>query len=72
MGPLTGELIAGIVPSPLARGRVKRLDVSAARQIAGVAAILTHHDLGRRNLFGPVVKDELLLVEDESAFLGQP
>jgi len=72
MPPLAGELLAGIVPFPLAHGKLKRLDLSAARALPGVAAILTADDVPGHNLFGPAVKDELLLVEDEAVFLGQP
>jgi xanthine dehydrogenase large subunit len=67
-----GELLAGIVPSPVAHGRLRKLDLSAASSIPGVVAILTHADVPGHNLFGPAVKDELLLVEDEAVFLGQP
>src|SRR5438105_4959509 len=70
--PLVGELVAGIIPSPVAHGRVKRLDLSAAMKVPGVIAIMTHRDIAGHNLFGPSVKDELLLVEDEAVFLGQP
>ncbi|HUB24335.1 MAG TPA: molybdopterin cofactor-binding domain-containing protein, partial [Tepidisphaeraceae bacterium] len=70
--PLAGELVAGIVPSPVAHGRVKSLDISAALRVPGVAAVLTHRDLPGHNIFGAAVKDELLLVEDEAVFLGQP
>jgi xanthine dehydrogenase large subunit len=72
VAPLVGELLAGIVPSPVAHGRVKRLDVSPARNLPGVAAVLTHRDIPGHNESGPVIKDELLLVEDEATFLGQP
>src|SRR5688500_18265804 len=70
--PLAGELLAGIIPSPVARGRVRRLDLSAVKAVPGVVAVLTHADVPGHNLFGPAVKDELLLVEDECVFLGQP
>src|SRR5688572_19963001 len=70
--PLAGELVAGIVPSPVAHGRLKRLDISAALKVPGVVAILTHKDVTGHNLFGPAIKDELLLVEEEAVFLGQP
>jgi xanthine dehydrogenase large subunit len=72
VAPLAGELVAGIIPSPLAHGRLSRLDLSAARAIPGVVAILTHSDVPGHNLFGPAVKDERLLVEGEAVFLGQP
>ena len=72
--PLAGELLAGIVPSPLAHGKLKRLDLAAARKIPGVVAILTAADINGHNRFGPVFKDEDLIVEldDEAVFLGQP
>ncbi|HMO25031.1 MAG TPA: xanthine dehydrogenase molybdopterin binding subunit, partial [Tepidisphaeraceae bacterium] len=35
-------------------------------------AILTASDIPGHNLFGPVVKDELLIAEDEVVFVGQP
>jgi xanthine dehydrogenase large subunit len=70
--PAAGELLAGIVPSPFAHGRLKHLDVAAARQVPGVAAVLTARDIPGQNEFGPAVHDELLMVEDEAQFLGQP
>jgi xanthine dehydrogenase large subunit len=72
VAPLAGELLAGIVPCPVAHGRLKRLDVSAALVIPGVKAVLTHRDIPGHNQFGATVKDEMLLVEDEASFLGQP
>ena len=72
VAPLAGELLAGIVPAPVAHGKLKRLDASAAARIPGVAAILTARDVPGHNQFGPVFKDEMLLVEDEITFLGQP
>ena len=72
MPPLAGELLAGIVPFPLAHGKLKALDLSDALAVPGVAAILTATDIPGHNLFGPAVKDELLIVEDEAVFLGQP
>src|SRR6478672_2523308 len=70
--PLAGELLAGIVPSPVAHGRVRRLDLSAALRVPGIVAVITHRDVPGHNRFGPAVKDELLLVEEEAVFLGQP
>src|SRR4051812_14797019 len=70
--PLPGELLAGIIPSTVARGRVRKLDLTAIARVPGVLAVLTHADIPGHNLFGPSVKDELLLVEDECVFLGQP
>src|SRR5688572_18124195 len=70
--PLAGELLAGIVPSPVAHGRIKKLDLSASANVPGVIAVLTARDIPGHNLCGPVVKDEYLIVENEAVFLGQP
>ncbi len=70
--PLAGELLAGIVPSPVAHGRVRKLDLSAAAAVPGVLAVLTHRDVPGHNLCGATVKDEYLLVEDDAVFVGHP
>ncbi|MGD0463404.1 MAG: xanthine dehydrogenase molybdopterin binding subunit [Tepidisphaeraceae bacterium] len=72
VAPLSGELLAGIVPCPVAHGRLAHLNVAPALLVPGVKAVLTHHDIPGHNRFGPVIKDELLLVEDEASFIGQP
>jgi xanthine dehydrogenase large subunit len=46
--------------------------VAAALAVPGVAAVITARDLRGHNRFGPVVKDEDLIVQDEAVFLGQP
>src|SRR5512139_2358377 len=40
-------LIAKVLHSPVAHARIKRIDASKARELPGVAAVLTHHDLPR-------------------------
>jgi xanthine dehydrogenase large subunit len=72
MPPLSGELLAGVVPSPVAHGKITHLDISAALKVPGVAAIMTHSDIPGHNLFGPVFKDELLIAESETMFIGHP
>jgi xanthine dehydrogenase large subunit len=72
VAPLAGELLAGIVPCPVAHGRLKRLDVSPALLVPGIKTVLTHRDIPGHNQFGAAVKDEILLVADEASFLGQP
>ncbi|MEO0963831.1 MAG: xanthine dehydrogenase molybdopterin binding subunit [Planctomycetota bacterium] len=70
--PLPGELVAGIVPSPHAHGRLIRIDVAAALRVPGVHAALTADDVPGHNHFGPVIANEALLIEDKAVFLGQP
>jgi xanthine dehydrogenase large subunit len=72
LAPLDGELLAGIVPSPFAHGRLRKVDKSAALAVPDVMAVLTHRDIPGHNFFGASARDERLLVEDEAVFLGQP
>jgi len=71
MPPQRGELIVEIFWSPVAHGRIRSLDLDKARQVAGVVGVFTHRDLAH-NIFGPIIKDELLLAEDVVTFIGQP
>ena len=44
---LRGMLIAKILHSPVAHARIKRIDASKARELPGVAAVLTYQDIPR-------------------------
>ena len=44
---LRGMLIAKILHSPVAHARIKHIDASKARELPGVAAVLTYHDIPR-------------------------
>jgi xanthine dehydrogenase large subunit len=66
------ELLVDFLGSPVAHGVIESLDIEAARQVEGVVALFTAKDIPGHNTFGPVVKDEQLIVEDEAVFLGQP
>jgi xanthine dehydrogenase large subunit len=65
------ELLVDFFWSPVAHGRIHSLDTTAACNVAGVVGLYTYHDLAH-NLFGPILKDEILLAEDETTFIGQP
>jgi xanthine dehydrogenase large subunit len=71
MAPLRGELIVDFVWSPVAHGRIRSIELDAARSVAGVAGLFTYRDL-HHNLFGPIIQDELLLAEDVVSFIGHP
>ena len=45
--PLPGMLIGKILPSPHAHARIRRIDASKARALAGVHAVLTYKDVPR-------------------------
>ena len=64
-------LVGRVVYSPHAHARIKLLDLSEARKIPGVHAVLCHKDIPGHNQMGPVVKDELCLAVDTVTFIGQ-
>jgi len=70
--PVRGELLVDFYYAPVSHARIKSLDLSAAREIKGVAALFTYKDLDSDNLFGPIVRDECLLVEELIEFMGHP
>jgi xanthine dehydrogenase large subunit len=70
--PLRGELWVELVWSPIARGRVRSIDLTDAARIEGVVVLLTARDIPGTNVFGPILEDEILLAEDEVHFIGHP
>ncbi len=80
---LPGMLHAAFVRSPLAHGRVLSVDVSAARALPGVAAVLTGADLEAATIPGPdpllammggggPMPEYSLLATDRVRFVGDP
>lgn len=67
-----GMLYAAVFSSPVARGRILKLDVSAACAAQAVAAVLTAEDIPGENQIGPLIQDEELLAGKEVHFIGQP
>ena len=70
--PMRGEVLVDFLGSPVAHGRVKSIDLTAAETIPGVLALLTAKDVPGHNIFGPILKDEHLLVDDLATFVGDP
>jgi xanthine dehydrogenase large subunit len=71
VAPLRGELIVDFVWSPVAHGRIRGIELDAARGLPGIVGLFTYRDL-HHNLFGPIIQDELLLAEDVVSFIGHP
>ena len=77
---LPGMLHAAVLRSPHAHAKIRSIDVSAARALAGVAAVFTHADLGAAGkeipLLQPnpllVARTQLLLAHDEVRYVGEP
>jgi CO/xanthine dehydrogenase Mo-binding subunit len=67
---LTGMLAAKFLYAGVAHARITKLDVSAARAIPGVMAVLTDHDVPDVR-FGPFVQDRTLFARDVVRFEGE-
>ncbi|MFQ5558947.1 MAG: xanthine dehydrogenase family protein molybdopterin-binding subunit, partial [Acidimicrobiales bacterium] len=67
---LTGMLAAGLRHAEVAHARITRLDVSAARALPGVMAVLTAADVPDVR-FGPEVADRTLFAGDVVRFEGE-
>ncbi|MFH2003951.1 MAG: xanthine dehydrogenase molybdopterin binding subunit [Bacteroidota bacterium] len=64
-------LIGKVVYSPHAHARIKSFNLSEAKKVPGVHAVLCYKDIPGHNQMGPVVKDEPVLAENEVTFVGQ-
>jgi xanthine dehydrogenase large subunit len=70
---LEGTLHAALGLSPVAHGRLVRIDVERLRAEPGVEAVFTAVDLPGVNDCAPIVKgDDPILAEGEVHYLGQP
>ncbi len=67
-----GTLVAWIVCSPIARGRITKFDASAAEAAPGVVAVLRADAIPGHGHIGPIVHDEPLLAEERLHYVGQP
>ncbi len=66
-----GMLHARVLRAAHPHARLLRLDVSAAEQAPGVAAVLTARDVPGRNRFGVIRKDQPVFAEDRVRYLGE-
>ena len=66
-----GTLHGAFALAQTAHGRLKSLDVDAARAFPGVVAVLTAADIPVRNNAGPAAEDDPVLVRDLVSFHGQ-
>ena len=67
-----GTLHAALGLSPVAHGRIVKLDVDRLRAMPGVVAVLTAADIPGMNDCGPIVHDDPVLAHGELRHLGQP
>ncbi len=70
--PVSEQLLVGrVVYSPHAHARIVSFDLSEAKKVPGVHAVLCYRDIPGHNQMGPVIKDELCLAIDEVICVGQ-
>src|SRR5881409_962308 len=72
---LPGMLYGKIFRSSVAHGRIKRIDVSAARALAGVHRVVSAADLKEIVLdpyYGPAFHDQPVLAVDKVRYVGEP
>jgi CO/xanthine dehydrogenase Mo-binding subunit len=67
---LPGMVWGKVMRSPVPHARITRIDVSAARKVPGVLAVLTAGDVSPR-LFGRQLRDMPLLAKDRVRFIGE-
>ncbi len=67
---IPGMLAVKVLRSPITKGKVKRLDTTAAQKKAGVAAVITAKDVPQ-NGFGPMAPEQPVFAE-EVRYKGEP
>ena len=67
---LPGMLYAKAVRSPYAYALIKSIDISWARKLPGVSAVITGEDVSYR--FGSAVRDEPFLARGKVRYAGEP
>ena len=67
-----GTLHAALILSPVAAGRLRRLDLAGAAASPGVVAVLGPADIPGRNDVAPVGQNEPLFAFDSVDYAGQP
>jgi CO/xanthine dehydrogenase Mo-binding subunit len=68
---LPGMLWARILRSQVPHARLSRIDVTAARALPGVHAVITGHDIGERRV-GVAIRDMPVLARDRVCYAGEP
>jgi len=72
---LPGMLYGKIFRSNVAHGRIKNIDVSAARALAGVYRVVTGKDIQEvipEPFYGPAFHDQPILALDKVRYVGEP
>ncbi len=70
--PFEKILYGYVFYSPVAHGRIKKLDLTEALKSQGVEYIFTYKDIPGQNQVGGIIQDEDLFAEDKVEFVGHP
>lgn len=68
----TGTLHAALVLSPIAHGRIRKINIEPALRAPGVVAVILPKDIPGKNDIAPIIPGEPLFAEDIVEFAGQP
>jgi len=69
---MEGVLFIKVFDSPLAHGKIKKLDFSIAEKMQGIVKIFSSKDIPGENQVGGIIPDEPFLADGEVDFMGQP
>jgi CO/xanthine dehydrogenase Mo-binding subunit len=67
-----GMLFGHTVRSPHAAARLKRIDITEARRMPGVHAVLTHKDVPGEKRYGLEFADQPVLAMEDVRYFGEP
>lgn len=71
--PQPAEMLhAAVLSSPVAHGKILRLDFAGALAMEGIVAVLSAADIPGENQIGPLIQDEPLLAAGKVSYIGQP
>lgn len=69
---MEGLLYVKVFDSPVAHGKIRKIDVMEAEQLDGIVKIFSHKDIPGENQIGGIIPDEPFLADDIVDFRGQP
>jgi len=67
-----GTLFASVYYSPIAHGKIKKLNFSQALKTEGVISIISASDIPGENQIGGIILDEELFAKEGVHYVGQP
>jgi xanthine dehydrogenase large subunit len=71
--PVREDTLFGVVlGSPIAHGKLRKVDFSEALRMEGVEAVLTAKDITGENQIGSIIQDEELFADQGVHFVGMP